>query len=74
MKSPEASDRIAIAIPTTPEDVAALRRIRERVQPCSAAELNRLSPPEWLAIPPRRRVVAGAEPFRLSGMDPLPRR
>jgi hypothetical protein len=65
-ENPLVLDRIAEDIPTTPEDVAALRRARER---CAAGfsleQVHLLEPPDWFPRPPRRRTFAGFEPFEL---------
>jgi hypothetical protein len=59
-------DRIAEDIPTTPEDVAALRRARERSRRgFSLEQVELLEPPDWLPAPPRRRTFEGREPFEL---------
>lgn len=52
-------------VPTTPEDIHALRRIREQIRPWPMDQLNRLAPPDWCPVSPRRRVLPNAEPFRL---------
>lgn len=59
-------DRIAEDIPTTPEDVAALRRARARSRRgFSLEQVQLLEPPDWLPAPPRRRAFEGREPFEL---------
>jgi len=59
-------DRIEEDIPTTPEDVAALRRARERVGwRFSLERMNELQSPSWWTYPPRRRTSEGWEPFEL---------
>lgn len=58
-------DRIEEDIPTTPEEVAALRRARERVGGAFSLErMNDLAVPDWLPRP-RRRTAEGREPFAL---------
>jgi len=52
-------------IPTTAEDIAALRRLRERSRSSSLHDLNRLNPPSLFSAPPNRKTSEGAEPFRL---------
>ena len=65
-ENPLVLDRIAEDIPTTPEDVAALRRARERVSSGFTLEqVHLLEPPDWFPRPPRRRTFEGFEPFEL---------
>ena len=67
MKSQELSEKPAgleWRIPTTNADVRALRLQREAPRPIPLTSLNRLSPRLFPAAP-RRRTLAGAEPFRL---------
>ncbi len=62
-------DRLELDLPTTAEDVEALRRIREerRQVPMALTEelLRFLSPPDWLPRPPRRTFEGCDEPFDL---------
>lgn len=59
-------DRIEEDIPTTPEDVEALRRARERARSGFTLEqIHLLEPPDWWGYPPRRRSFEGYEPFEL---------
>lgn len=59
-------DRIAEDIPTTPADVEALRRARERSRRGFTLEqVHLLEPPDWLPVPPCRRTFEGCEPFEL---------
>ncbi len=52
--------------PTTPEDVAALRRAREGAGRIDLSDLSVLDPPAFLPPPPPRRSTSeGWEPFRL---------
>ena len=63
---PSSLDRIEIDIPTSPEDVEALRRARERAGGRFTLErINDLALPEWLPRPRRRRTFEGYEPFEL---------
>lgn len=56
-----------LAVPTTPEDVAALRRARERAGGGFTLErVDLLRLPSWLPRPPRRRTFEGYEPFELT--------
>ena len=65
-ENPLVLDRIAEDIPTTPEDVAALRRARERVlSGFTLEQVHLLAPPDWFPRPPRRRTFEGFEPFSL---------
>ena len=65
-ENPLVLDRIAEDIPTTPEDVTALRRARELALHGFTLELvHLLEPPDWFPRPPRRRTFAGFEPFEL---------
>lgn len=58
-------DRIAEDIPTTREDVEALRRARERARSrVSLAEVDLLRSPDGLPRRPRR-TADGREPFEL---------
>jgi hypothetical protein len=52
-------------IPTTAEDIAAQRRLRERSRSSSVRDLNQLNPPPLFSYPPNRKTSEGAEPFRL---------
>lgn len=53
-------------LPTTPEDVAVLRRIREEQGATfSLEDVNLLNPPEGFPVPRRRRTAEGYEPFTL---------
>lgn len=69
-RASDSPDLISIEddVPTTPEDVTALRRARERVgDRFSLERMNLLQPPDWLPRPPlRRRTFEGCEPFELS--------
>lgn len=59
-------DRIAEDIPTTPEDVEALRRARQRAREGFTLEqVHLLEPPDRLPRGPRRRTSEGWEPFEL---------
>ncbi len=59
-------DRIAEDIPTTPEDVEALRRARERARAGFTLEqIHLLEPPDWWEYTPRRHSFEGYEPFEL---------
>ena len=58
-------DRLTEDLPTTPEDVAALRRVRDRRPGGSLEDMSRLAPPSWLPRAPRRRTAEGWEPFEL---------
>lgn len=59
-------DRIEEDLPTAPEDVAALRRARERArQGFTLEQVHLLEPPDWLPRPARRRTAEGWEPFEL---------
>lgn len=60
-------DRLEVDLPTTSEDVAALRRARERVRGGFTLErVDLLRLPDWLPRPPRRRTFEGYEPFELT--------
>jgi hypothetical protein len=53
-------------LPTTPEDVAVLRRLRKTPVPEALRRPNLLNPPRFgTAPPPRRRTFEGAEEFVL---------
>jgi hypothetical protein len=67
MSSNELPDRRPIEwrVPTTAEDVAALKRLRAVVRPWPLDALNRLNPPALFPVSRDRRTSAGAEPFRL---------
>ncbi len=56
---------LARGLPTTPEDVAALRRAQPRAQWCNRVDLEALRAPPWLAHEPRRIVFRDAPPFEL---------
>lgn len=62
-------DNLEQDLPTTAEDVEALRRIRKerRQVPMALTEelLRFLSPPDWLPRPPRRTFEGCDEPFEL---------
>lgn len=62
-------DNLEQDLPTSAEDVEALRRIREerRQVPVALTEelLRALSPPDWLPRPPRRTFEGCDEPFEL---------
>lgn len=67
--SPRASadlDRIEEDIPTTPEDVEALRRVAESRRSAFTLEhVHLLAVPDWLPRPRRRKTSEGWEPFEL---------
>lgn len=71
MSSKRASDerhrpRLALDLPTTPEDLMALRRARELARGRFTLEqVDHLDPPDWLPRRPRRRTFQGYEPFEL---------
>jgi hypothetical protein len=53
-------------IPTSPEDIVALARLRHQSEPDLLVDIDRLSPPSWL--PPARdllRTSKGWKPFVL---------
>lgn len=52
-------------LPTTPEDVEVLRRLRQARLPDALRRPNLLNPPKFDAEPPRRRTFEGAEEFVL---------
>jgi hypothetical protein len=53
-------------LPTSPEDVAVLRRLRQTPVPDALRCPNLLNPPRFgTAPPPRRRTFEGAEEFVL---------
>ena len=59
-------DRIEEDIPTTPEDVRALRRSRERAgKGFTLEQIHLLEPPDWLPRRGRRKTAEGWEPFEL---------
>ncbi len=59
-------DRIEEDIPTTPEDVEALRRIAEsRRSGFTLEQIHLLAVPDWLPRPHRRGTSEGWEPFEL---------
>lgn len=59
-------DRLEEDVPTTPEDVAALRSARERVRGRFTLEhMDLLRPSDRLPYRPRRRTSEGWEPFEL---------
>jgi hypothetical protein len=64
-KRTEATPPLDWRIPTTAEDSATLRRLREGDRSRSISELNRLNPPSLFSFPPNRKTSEGAEPFRL---------
>ena len=65
-ENPLVLDRITEDIPTTPEDVAALRRARElALHGFTLEQVHLLAPPAWFPRPPRRRTFEGFEPFEL---------
>lgn len=62
-----AGDAWRFEIPTTEEDIAAQRRIRQEQRAAFrlAEHLDLLKPPEGFPIPRRRTTSEGWEPFRL---------
>lgn len=52
-------------LPTSPEDVAVLRRLRRTRVPGALKRPNLLNPPAFLPEPPPRRTFEGAEEFVL---------
>ena len=62
---PEPRRPIDWRVPTTPEDVAALKRLRALVRPWPLDALNRLNPTALFPVRRDRRTSEGAEPFRL---------
>mgnify|MGYP001048693818 CR=1 FL=1 len=52
-------------LPTTPEDVAALRRVQPQARWCESIDLEALRVPDWLVVAPRRSVFPDAPPFEL---------
>ncbi len=64
--STSALDRIEEDIPTTAQDVEALRRARERSRAGFTLEnIHLLEPPSWWTYSPRRHSFEGYEPFEL---------
>lgn len=58
-------DALARDLPTTEEDVRALRRLRPTVRLRDLADWNRLSAGRQLGLPQRSDTSAGREPFEL---------
>lgn len=59
-------DGLAEELPTTREDVEALRRSREQIaRGFSPEQIDRLRLPDWLPRPRRHRTFEGYEPFEL---------
>lgn len=58
-------DALARDLPTTEEDVRALRSLRPTVRLCDLADWNRLSAGRQLGLPQRSDTSAGWEPFEL---------
>lgn len=53
-------------LPTTPEDIEMLRRLRAPAPHSLLHRLDELAPPDLFGPPPRRRTTsAGFEPFEL---------
>jgi hypothetical protein len=53
-------------VPTSAEDVAALARLRRRLEPGLLVDVDRLSPPSWSPPPSDlRRTSRGWKPFTL---------
>lgn len=52
-------------LPTTPEDVAVLRRLRQTPVPDALRRPNLLNPPPFCPPPPPRPTFEGAEEFVL---------
>lgn len=69
-------DALARDLPTTEEDVRALRRLRPRIPLENLADWNRLSAGRQLGLPQRSDTSAGREPFELEPTELLgmPRR
>lgn len=65
-RRPSALDHLEEDLPTTPEDIAALRRIREEQGATfSLEDVNLLNPPDGFSFPRHRRTAEGYEPFTL---------
>ena len=58
-------DNLEQDLPTSPEDVAVLRRLRRTPVPDALRHPNLLNPPPFLPEPPPRPTFEGAEEFVL---------